>query len=779
MQRKLLVCLGLGTLIALAASFLAGTVTAAEPGRAAAQADNQLGEQVRLGEQVENFTLADYRGKSWSLTDFKSSKLVVVAFVGTECPLVAQYAARLQELSAEYGAEQVAFVAIDSNQQDSLAEIANFARVQKIEFPILRDSGNKVADKLRAERTPEVFVLDASRKIRYHGRIDDQFTYGRRKPQVEKQYLVAAIDELLAGKAVTLPAADAVGCHIGRVLSPKADSPITYSKQISRIFQKRCVECHRPGEIAPFALESYEDAVGWAAMIREVVQEQRMPPWHANPKYGHFINDARLTDTEKQQIYAWVDAGAPEGDKADLPAPRQFTSGWQIGEPDQVVYISDKPFKVPATGEVRYQYFLVDPGFTKDTWVQAAECRPGNRAVVHHIIVGVQPPGALGKNAREFEGVHSEWLTATAPGGRPLILGTGLAKLIPAGSKLVFQMHYTPNGTATEDRSCVGLKFVEEKEVHKVVGTDKASNNKFQIPPGDNNYKVEATHTFKRDMLMLAMFPHMHLRGKAFRYTAIYPDGKQEVLLDVPHYDFNWQNAYAFAEPKRIPAGSKLFCEAWFDNSRENLANPDPTTEVRWGDQTWEEMMIGYFDATPADQDLRQQATAQSSRTSGFVERAVAGKVVLSDELKSLARHALDSTKQLEKFGLALRKVLPQLDRCCFTVVDGGKLEIKYCVQEPSLERVVGGAGRKVDAAWSAVASYASQKEPISNPVLSEARGIDLRFMARAYGSSIHFPVRHDKLAGSLNFWSAEPHAFPPEAAKVLAEAVRLMTAEK
>ncbi len=539
-----------------------------------------------LNRQIENFTLIDIRGKEFSLAELNQSKAVVVAFVGVECPLVSHYAGRLQELAGKYAAAGVAFIAIDSNQQDSLTELAAFARKHKLEIPVLKDPGNKIADALGAERTPEVFVLDGQRQVVYHGRIDDQFTYGKQRPKADQTYLTTALDQLLAGAKIATPHAEPLGCHIGRVLTPKTDSDVTYSKQIARIFQDRCVRCHRPGEIGPFALTNYEEVVGWAAMIDEVVREQRMPPWHANPAHGKFANDARLPDEEKDQIKRWVAAGAPEGDKRDLPPPREFTVGWQIGEPDTVVYMSDKPYDVPATGEVRYQHFVVDPGFKEDKWVQLAECRPGNRAVVHHIIVAVIPPEKL-RSRLSGEDLASNWLTATAPGARPLSLPDGLAKHVPAGSRLVFQMHYTPNGTPQQDRSCVGFKFADPKLVKKVVGTDKAANPRFRIPAGDSNYKVEADHRFDRDMLMLAMFPHMHLRGKAFRYTAIYPDGQSEILLDVPHYDFGWQNSYEFVEPKQMPTGTRLHCEAWYDNSEDNLANPDPTASVTWGDQTW------------------------------------------------------------------------------------------------------------------------------------------------------------------------------------------------
>lgn len=726
-----------------------------------------------LGRQIADFTLGDYRGKDWSLADFADRKAVVVAFVGVECPLVAHYAARLQELAAKYEAAGVAFLAIDSNQQDSLTELAAFARKHKLEIPVLKDPGNKVADAFAAQRTPEVFVLDAQRRVVYHGRIDDQFTYGIQRPKVEKTYLTTALDQLLAGQKIETPQAETVGCLIGRVLTPKTDSDVTYSKQIARVFQDHCVECHRPGEIGPFALTNYEEVVGWAEMIREVVSEQRMPPWHANPEHGKFRNDRSLTGDEKSQIDRWVAAGAPEGDKQDLPPPREYTLGWQIGEPDAVYYMREQPYDVPAAGEVRYQYFQVDPGFKEDTWIQAAECRPGNRAVVHHIIVGLIPPGGR-FGEQNVGGVHSDWLTATAPGARPLELPVGMAKLIPAGSRLVFQMHYTPNGTDQQDRSCVGFKFADPKTVKRQVGTDKAASQGFRIPPGDGNHKVEATHRFDRDMLLLAMFPHMHLRGKAFRYTAIFPDGEREILLDVPRYDFGWQNSYELIEAKKMPRGTRIFCEAWFDNSEENLANPDPTATVRWGDQTWEEMMIGYFDATPVDEGAVAEAGI-GPRTAQFLALAKDGKAKIDDELKLLAAGALKTAEDLNRFGPQLRKIAPQLDRLCWTTIEDGKVHIRRCVQEAEHEQTVGGAGRKVDVRITKLAGYAEKTEPVVNQKLAGVRGIDLQFMARVYKSSAHFPVEIDGLKGSLNFWSTEADAFPPEAVSLLKEVVQAM----
>jgi peroxiredoxin len=726
------------------------------------------GAKNSVSKKIESFSLDDFRGKSWRLEDWADRQIVAVVFLGTECPLARLYAPRLIELQEKYGEQGVQLVAIDSNQQDSLAELAHFARTQEIEFPFLKDPGNRVADQFGASRTPEVFVLDRERRVRYQGRIDDQYTYGVQRPKVEHEYLNEAIEALLAGKEFATSHAEAVGCLIGRVTAPQENSEITYSRQISRIFQARCVECHRPGEIAPFALTEYEEVAGWAPMIEEVVREERMPPWHASPEFGHFANDARLSDEEKDLIYRWVAAGAPEGDPSDLPPPREFAEGWRIGKPDLVIPMRDTPFQVPAEGEVRYQYFVVDPGFTEDKWVKAAECRPGNRAVVHHIIVAAQGAGSRGRGE-----LGSEWLTATAPGAMPLLLPDGLAKRIPAGSKLAFQLHYTPNGTAQDDLSSVGLIFADPKTVNKEVVTRQASNHAFRIPPGADNHAVEASFTFNDDSLMLAMFPHMHLRGKSFRYTAHYPDGRSEVLLDVPRYDFNWQNAYVFPEAKSMPAGTKLACLAHFDNSEANLANPDPTKEVRWGDQTWEEMMIGYFDMVLADQDLTQQAP-QKRRTDEFLESARAGETLIDDELRTLAAGALESEEAFQRFAVKLQTVAPQLDRACLSVVREDQLVIERAAQEKVFRRLVGAKGVSVRSAGMALTDYAKGSETVVNQDLSKAPGPDLRFMRLAFSASLHVPLQFDGQPAALNFWSSEKDAFPEEAVKLLTEIARL-----
>jgi peroxiredoxin/mono/diheme cytochrome c family protein len=576
-----------------------------------------------LGTKVEDFALADVYGREHLLSAYADRPIVVLAFFGTECPVARLYAPRLAALAKRYQDQGVQFLGINSNAQDSVTELKSFARVNSIEFPVLKDLNNVLADRVGAMRIPVVYVLDHQRVIRYQGRIDDQYglqntpsgkrvSYQLEAPRRED--LALAIDELLAGKSVTVAQTEPTGCLIGRIGEPDASSDVTYSKQIARLLNTNCVACHRPGQIGPFSLTSYDEAAPWAEMIGEVVAEERMPPWHADPAHGKFKNDPRLSDDDKDLIARWVAAGAPEGNPADLPESPKFAEGWMIPEPDQVVHMP-KPFDVPAEGTVPYQSIVVDPGWEEDKWVTAMEPRPGNPAVVHHIVMYVIPPKGVSKYfSANLPKTQLDWFASFSPGFRQPVLPEGTARFIPAKSKLVFQMHYTPNGTAQSDRSSVGIKFADPRTVKREIAVQHSGDHNFVIPPYAPNQEVTSDYTFAHDSLLWSVSPHMHLRGKDFRYTLIFPDGKEEVVLDVPQYDFGWQTTYTLAEPKRVPKGSKLHCVAHFDNSENNLNNPDPTREVRYGPQTWEEMCYGWFEIVLADQDLSAELAKGTAR---------------------------------------------------------------------------------------------------------------------------------------------------------------------
>jgi hypothetical protein len=383
----------------------------------------------------------------------------------------------------------------------------------------------------------------------------------------------------------------------------------TFHKDVLPILQKNCQGCHRPGEAAPMSLLTYKDARPWAKAIRESVRMKRMPPWFADPHVGKFANDRSLNQHDIDILATWADSGAPEGDPKDSPSPVKLVTGWNIGEPDLVIEMPSD-YRVAAKGTIDYTYFVVPTRFTEDKWVRFAEVRPGNRKVVHHVIAFIREPGSKWlrsavpgepfvpkKGEGGGGGFGGQFLVGYAPGTVPDMLEPGQARLIKAGSDLVLQMHYTAKGEEQTERSKVGIVFAKEPPAQRVI-TLAAMDTKFVIPPGAANHKVSSELTLQRETTLTALIPHMHLRGKAFEYRVVYPTGETQELLRVPRYDFNWQLTYVPQKPLVLPKGSRIACTAWFDNSPNNPHNPDPASEVRFGEQSWEEMMIGFFNVT-------------------------------------------------------------------------------------------------------------------------------------------------------------------------------------
>jgi hypothetical protein len=392
----------------------------------------------------------------------------------------------------------------------------------------------------------------------------------------------------------------------------------TFSRDIAPIFYRNCTSCHRAGEIAPMSLITYKEVRPWAKAIREKVITREMPPWHPDPHYGSWENDRRLSQKEIDSIVAWVDNGAVEGNRTDLPPAPKFASGWQIGQPD-LIFEMPTEFTVPAEGAVAYQYFSVPTNFKEDKYIQALEARAGNLSVVHHIVIYVREPGQSmasqgpqrGRGRADKFNIGDGIMGALSPGMTPFIAKPGEAKLIKAGSQLIFQMHYTPNGTAAKDRSMVGLIFAR-KPVNRIITTKAAFDIRFVIPPNNPNYEVKAEYEFEQDSHIVSLMPHMHLRGKDITYRAIYPDGRSEILLSVPKYDFNWQVYYYPTKPIAVPKGTRIEAVAHYDNSKNNKLNPDPDREVRFGEQTWDEMMNAFFDFTVDNPSL-----AKTNQASG------------------------------------------------------------------------------------------------------------------------------------------------------------------
>jgi peroxiredoxin len=603
-------------------SLVATTLLGLGAGSTARGGDTPEPTARNVGQRMPDFTLKTLAGDPVHLYGYarEKKKAVVLVFTGTACPVGDLYMPRLAELAKVYEPKGVAFVAINANAHESADDVARHAKEHGITFPVLKDPKNLVADMALVERTPEVVLLDGRATIRYRGAIDDQYAVGSRKANPTKHFLTDALDAVLDGKKVEVASTEVLGCPIDRV-EPQIQAPkgqrvrgpkgevaeawetiekkagpvevgkVTYAADVASILQAKCQSCHRPGQSAPFNLLSYDDARRWSGAIAEVIDDRRMPPWHADPRHGTFANDRSLTPKQRALMTAWVDQGTPLGDPAKVPAPIKFPEGWTAGAPDLVIEMPE-PYTVPAQGVIDYVFVRVPTNFKEDRWVSVAQALPGDRSVVHHIVVYLDA-----KNGQRRGENH---LCGYAPGDMPSIYPAGTAKKIPAGSDLIFQLHYTPNGKVHTDRSKLGLTFAKAPVQHEA-HTRGIANNKFTIDPGDSNSQVKSSLTIQKDIHLLAFMPHMHLRGKDFKYTLVPKDGPPEVLLSVPAYDFGWQSYYTLAAPRLLKAGDRIDCVAHFDNSKENPANPDPTKSVSWGDQTFQEMMIGYIDYYDAE----------------------------------------------------------------------------------------------------------------------------------------------------------------------------------
>ena len=525
-------------------------------------------------------------------------KLLTLVFLAVDCPLARRYAPYLNELAERY--DQARFVGIDSRAGDSLAEIERFKRDFAVKFPILKDADQRLATSLGALRTPEVFVLDGAGEIRYRGRIDDRLRPGAERRDATREDLALALEELLAGKLVSVPKTEAQGCFVETRRTRSERTPpevgaVTYA-DVAPLFERHCVECHRPGRVAPFSLTTYADTIGWLDTIRETIDQSRMPPWNANPDFGRFGNGRGMTHDERKLLDAWLACGAPEGPPLPTPLGAELAIDWEMGQPDQVFDLPE--VRLPTSGVIEYQFLVVDPKFTADRWVKGIEIRPGNRAVLHHCTVVLLPADADFEAARIVREPPPEapCLIPYTPGSGPMTFPPGMAKKIPAGFRLMFVMHYVTTGAEELDRTSLGLRYMDDSERPREVVTRLIEDVGFTIPAGDPDFRLERWHEIPRPSRLLALAPHMHFRGRAFRYWVRYPDGATEILLDVPKYDFRWQHRYVLETPIALPAGARIYAAAHYDNSAANPENPNPTIDVGYGRQTTDEMFNGYYD---------------------------------------------------------------------------------------------------------------------------------------------------------------------------------------
>ncbi|MEI9895807.1 MAG: redoxin family protein [Chthoniobacter sp.] len=548
-----------------------------------------------VGRRVDDLTLQNREGKDVKLAAAPGDKALVVALFSATCPISNKLGPELARLEKEYTSQHVAFSLVNIAPETKPDEVRKFITDFGLTSPVFNDPAQAWQRTVAATTSTEVFVLDAARTLVYRGAINDQYGLGYSKNAPTKNYLHEALDAVLRDSTPAVAATSAPGCALDVPIAAKAaPTTLTYHHDISRILQANCVGCHHHDGIAPFSLETYGDVVEHAGMMKKQVTRGAMPPWFAAPSSDHphqWMNDRSLSEADKTDLLTWLNSDRPQGAAADAPLPRQFASGWMIGQPDAVFQIP-RPVQVKAEGVMPYQTEVVETNLTEDRWVRGYEIQPTDRAVVHHVIVRIHAKGAAFKEAGE---ASEGFFAAYVPGNSYRVLPEGFAKLLPAGSRISFQIHYTPNGHATQDQIKIGLLFAAQPPQYEVHVSALAKPG-LNIPPGDANHVETAETVIPANMMFMGFMPHLHVRGKAFKYELTTPDGQCQTLLDIPRYDFNWQIQYQYAQPRFVPAGSKVRITAIFDNSAGNPANPDPTKTVRWGPQTYDEMMIGYVE---------------------------------------------------------------------------------------------------------------------------------------------------------------------------------------
>lgn len=555
------------------------------------------GSEHGVGRMIEDIVLKTIDGTDLKLSGAAGKNGLVIALFSADCPISGKLAPELLRLENDLQADGVALLLVNAPPGQKNDEVAKFIAAHGFKSKTVLDGEGRLARSLAATTTTEVFLVDASRTLVYRGALNDQYGLGYAKDQPQHHYLRKAVAAMVRGEIPEVAATSAPGCALDQPAQAiAATTSVTYHRDIARIMQANCVECHRKGGVGPFALDSYEDVVEHAGMIRKQVERGAMPPWFAAPLEGMshspWANDRSLSQRDRTDLLAWLASDRPVGDAADAPQMRKFPDEWSIGTPDAIVTVA-KPISIKAEGTMPYQHATVITEFAEDKWVRGYEILPSAREVVHHVIVSVFEKGQKVRGGGE-EGAEGYW-AAYVPGNTKQIYPEGFARRLPAGATVRFQIHYTPNGKPVQDTMRMGLLFAKEPPRY-VVHTSALPNPRLNIPAGASNHVETATRRLPIDMNAMAWMAHMHVRGKSFKFEAVLPDGKTETLLDIPHYDFNWQLRYDHAMPRFFPRGTTIKITATYDNSAANPANPDPAKNVRWGQQTFDEMMIGYVE---------------------------------------------------------------------------------------------------------------------------------------------------------------------------------------
>lgn len=578
----------------------------------------------KLGKKIETLPLTNLDGKAAPVSVVKDQKAVVVVFLSFDCPVSNSYAVGLTELARQYESKGVSFLAVSTSED--LKEVKKQVAEFKIPFPVYVDPKLDTTDVLKATTTPEAFLLDQNSVLRYRGRIDNAWSARLKKNAQTTEFdLKNALDEVLAGKDVKVPATQAIGCPVVAkgAVAKATTTTITYHKDVAPILQAHCQECHRPNAVGPFSLMNYKQAMNWADDIKSYTQDRKMPPW--KPTEGPaFHNDRKLTDAQIKTLAAWVDGGTPEGDSKDAPKPREFSDGWQLGKPDLVLTVQED-FVLGASGRDMFRCFVLPTNLEEDKYIVGFEIKPGNNRIVHHTLNFWDTTGT----ARKMEQDAKEKAKATdqdrgpgysssmgvgfrggagkfggfggwAPGQMPRFLPEGTGYFLGKGADLVIQTHYHRNGKEEKDRLQVGLYFAKQTidKPYQVLIVNGFGLLQF-IPAGKGDYKTKGSAIVNSDCTIHSVMPHMHLLGKNVKVTMTPPEGESKTLVKIDDWDYNWQETYWFKEPINIKAGTRLDIEATYDNSEKNPNNPrNPPGMVFIGEQTTNEMLFGFLGAT-------------------------------------------------------------------------------------------------------------------------------------------------------------------------------------
>ncbi|HXG48710.1 MAG TPA: redoxin domain-containing protein [Methylomirabilota bacterium] len=545
-------------------------------------------------DEVSNFALLDHQGRMHELRR-TGGKAVVLFFTQTGCPIVRQSAPKLRALRDQFATRGVEFWLVNSSTADDRKANSNEAAELGIwHLPVLEDEAQGVARHLGVKRTAETFVISTTDwRVIYRGAIDDQLVEGAQKPQPGERYVEAALQEFLEGKPVTRPRTVARGCLIHYDGGDEADStPVSYAEKVAPILAAKCVGCHSPGNIGSWSMSSHKKIKSMSSMIEEVLLTRRMPPWDADPHVGRFANNAALTVAETKTLLRWIHQGAPRGEGPDPLEVSRATppAEWPLGEPDIVLRLP-QPEQIPATGVLDYRHIEVRAGNTNEAWVTGLWVKPGNKKVVHHVIARLKEGGP--KDHLGDRQLFAGW----APGATQGWLPKGSGKFLPKDARFDIEMHYTTCGTPETDQTEIGLYLAPTKP-ESVFEAVPLVNVRFEIPPGAPDAQAQAMYCFKKPATLHSVTPHMHLRGKWMKFDVLYPNGKKETVCSVPRYDFNWQLTYVLDQPRRLPAGTWVVLSGGFDNSPQNPANPDPKKFVHWGEQSWDEMFLGWYNVT-------------------------------------------------------------------------------------------------------------------------------------------------------------------------------------